>query len=190
MSDDKATLLERYAQATRSSDLRPSRLSLDEGRRDADFLLAAGYAARADEKGRQALMLYRMLVTGDTANLPVMAEYAYRWVRSESCRRGGDIDRRITRRDLLQTCNVTLRWWLRKVCPHCQGRKVELVYPGAQVTSARPCKPCGGEGRTPLDNLAGPHWQAARWLASEFDRLMDRIEQDMKTALSRGERLK
>jgi hypothetical protein len=187
---EKASLLERYAQATRSSDLRPSRLALDEGRRDADFLLAAGYAARADEKGRQALMLYRMLVTGDTARLPVMAHYAYKWVRSESCRRGGEVDKRISHKDLMQVCNVTLRWWLRKVCPHCDGRGVELVYPGAQVTSARACKPCSGEGRTPLDVLAGQHWQPARWLASEFDRLMDRIEQDMKTALSRGERLK
>jgi hypothetical protein len=187
ITDQPPSLLERYASATRANDLRPSRLWLDEGLRDADILLAAGYASRQDEKGRQALMLNRMLVTGDYNRLPVMAEYAYRWVKSESFKRGSELPRNITRRDLLQVCLVTLRWWLRKVCPHCNGRKFELVYPGAQVTSTKECKPCEGQGRTPLDNLAGDHWREARWLANEFDRLMDKVEQDMRYALSRKE---
>ena len=36
-----------------------------------------------------------------------------------------------------------------------------------------------------LDRLAGEHWQAARWLAAELDRLLDKIEHDMKAALKR-----
>ena len=172
--------MERYASATRTADL-----TVREGHCDADILLAAGYAARQDEKGRQALMLNRMLVTGDYAGLPAMAEYAYRWCKSEAFRPRSELPKAITRRDLLAVCHVTLKWWLRKVCPHCEGRKFELVYAGAQVTSTRPCKPCEGQGRTPLDNLAGTHWREARWLASEFDRLIDKIEQDMRYALAR-----
>jgi hypothetical protein len=160
---------------------------LDEGLRDADILLAAGYAARQDDKGRQALMLNRMLVTGDYGHLYAMVEYAYRWCKSEAFKPGSDLRKNVNRRDLLQVCNVTLRWWLRRVCPHCQGRKFELVFPGSQVTSTRECKPCEGQGRTPLDNLAGDHWREARWLANEFDRLMDKVEQDMRYALSRKE---
>lgn len=180
--------MERYAKATRASDLTPSRLALDEGLRDADVLLAAGYAARQDEKGRQALMLNRMLVTGDYKQLDVMVEYAYRWCRSEAFRPRSELRKNVARKDLLQVCVVTLKWWLRKVCPHCEGRKFELAYPGAQVTSTRPCKPCQGQGRTPLDVLAGPHWREARWLANEFDRLMDKVEADMKVALARKEK--
>lgn len=184
MNDLPPSIMERYASATRSTDLTLAKLE-NGGFRDADLLMAAGYAARQDERSRQALMLNRMLVTGDYARLPVMAEYAYRWVKHEAFRPGGTLDKRINRRECIEVCTVTLKWWLRKVCPHCDGRGVELIYPGAQVTSARPCKPCEGQGRTPLDNLAGKHWQAARWLASEFDILIDKVERDMRAALSR-----
>lgn len=95
---------------------------------------------------------------------------------------------RLNSKHIDQVVAVTLRWWLKGVCPHCDGRKFELVHEGAQVTSTHACKPCEGQGRTTLDRIAGEHWEAARWLAGRLDMLMDRVEQDMKAALARNER--
>lgn len=181
IDDLPPSVLEKYAAATQTSDL-----TLREGRCDADMLLAAGYAAHHDEVGRQALMINRMLVTGDYSRMDVAVEYAYRWVRSAQMGRKAALphsDRKTT----MNVVNVTMRWWLRGVCPACDGRRMSLIFPGAQVTSAKLCHVCDGAGKVSLDKLAGEHWQAARWLAAELDRLLDKIEHDMKAALKRQE---
>jgi hypothetical protein len=188
-STEAPSLMERYARATRTSDLllRETRVG------DADVLLAAGYAARNNERGRQALMLNRMLFTGDYNRLDVMVEYSYRWLKSEIVRARRNGLPMVNRKDGLDVCAVTLRWWLQKVCPACEGRRLELVYPGAQVTSTRACGTCDGHGRIDLDALVrrsgyAKHLESARWLASEFDTCIDMIERDMRAALARGEK--
>ena len=125
-------------------------------------------------------------VTGDYSRLNVAVEYAYRWVRSAQMGRKAKLPH-ATSKDTYAVVEVTMRWWLRGVCPACDGRRLSLVFPGAQVTSARVCHVCDGRGKVSLDQLAGPHWQAARWLAAELDRLLDKIEVDMKAALKRQE---
>ena len=181
----KPSVLERYAGATQTSDLTVSKIH--EGLCDADILLAAAYAAHSDSIGLQALKINRMLVTGDYSGLKDSVDHAYGWVRSAQMGRKAVLPH-ATSKATYEVVNVTMRWWLRGVCPACDGRRLSLVYPGAQVTSAKDCKVCDGAGKVSLDKLAGPHWAAARWLAAELDRLLEKIERDMQAALTRRER--
>jgi hypothetical protein len=176
-------VLERYAAATQTSDLTMPRVG--HGVRDADVLLAAGYAARKSPHGFEALMINRMLVTGDYKQLPMVSVVAKRWLIGAMYHRR-ELPK-LNSKHTGEVVTVTLRWWLKGVCPHCDGRGKDLVYPGAQVTSAKDCKPCEGQGRATLDRVAGEHWQAARWLAGRLDRLMDQVEIDMRCALARKE---
>lgn len=184
MQPDAPSVMERYAQATRTSDLTVGKSH--QGHKDADVLLAAGYAARQGAYGQQALLINRMLVTGDYKQLPMALVIVRRWLMGAMHHRPRVLPM-LKSKDVDDVAKVTLKWWLKGVCPHCDGRGHELVYPGAQVTSTRECKPCEGQGRTTLDRIAGQHWEPARWVAARLDLLMDQIEQDMKHALARRE---
>lgn len=183
MSNPLLTTMERYANALKSSDLSVS----SRGFGDADILLAAGYASRQDDRGRQALMLNRMLYSGDHGRLLVMVEYCARWVKGQMYRPGPDRLPKMDHATVKDVCALVLSHWLTGQCPHCKGRGHRLIFKGAQVTEAGPCPHCDGTGRTDLDRLAGEHWKAARWLASELDRLIEKVERDMRSALSRRE---
>lgn len=179
MFNPPPSTMESYARAVKSSDLSVR----SRGFGDADVLLAAGYAARNDDRGRQALMLNRMLYTGDHGRLLVMVEYCARWVKGQMYRKGADKLPRMDHGTVKDVCALVLTYWLTGQCPHCKGRGHRLIFKGAQVTEAGPCPHCGGTGRTDLDRLAGEHWRAARWLASELDLLIEKIEIDMRKAL-------
>lgn len=180
MNDAPPSVLEKYARATRTSDLTMGKSH--QGFKDADVLLAAGYAGRRG--GREALLINRMLVTGDYKQLGLAIVVSKRWLMGAMHHRRALPKMNST--EVNDVANVTLRWWLSGVCPHCEGRGKELVYPGAQVTSTHDCKRCDGIGRAPLERVARPHVEAARFLADMLDRLMDQVSQDMAQALRRS----
>lgn len=55
-----------------------------------------------------------------------------------------------------------LRWWLRPVCPACNGTKFDTV-PGTARLSARACKACRGLGHLPVPGGAGG-WRLASFI--------------------------
>lgn len=174
---ERPTVAERYDLATDTTDL-----TLRGGRCDADLLLAAGYAAAGNVRGQQALALYRMKATGDRAGLTALLDTSTGWLVGRS-RRGGRAD--LTSKQAQAVAGTVLLWWLEGVCPHCEGRRYELV-PGTQITSDNLCHVCAGKGKEPVEHRMRRELQEpAIWLASEFEALMSYILADMGARLKR-----
>lgn len=171
-----STVGERYDLATDAHDL-----TLRPGRCDADVLLAAGYAAAGNARGAQALALYRIRATGSRNGLAQIVDVAAGWMVDRRPQPGEKTLRLGAARDV--SARVLL-WWIDGVCPHCQGRRYELV-PGTQMVSDNLCWACDGAGRLPVeDRVRREHQTAARWLAAEFDRMLAYVMADMARRLS------
>lgn len=170
------TIAERYASSLDTSDLTVSL----EHRTDADYLLAAGYAAAANRNGLAALMAYRMKVSGDLASRPVLLELLVDRLQGQSFRKKLPAIQRARAR---QAAEAVLGWWLDDVCRACTGRLMDPI-PGTPHLSAHFCKACAGTGKRALPEL-GPRSQAhAAWLAAELDRMLSFIVGDMARILS------
>lgn len=70
-----------------------------------------------------------------------------------------------------------LRWWLRSTCPACGGTCYEAVA-GTGRLSARVCKACRGNGKTPL-----PCGQIGRRLANYMDDCISSARQSIRKRL-------
>lgn len=175
MGASQGSVAERYDVATDTSDL-----GLRDGRCDADVLLAAGYATARNTRGALALSLYRIRATGHRNGLLQIANAAEGWLVDRRPPGGGKPMRLAEARKLGWS---VLLWWLDGVCPHCQGRRYELV-PGTQVVSDNLCHVCDGSGRPPLaSRVRREHAEPAAWLAAELDRMMSFVLADMAKRL-------
>jgi hypothetical protein len=176
--EDRVRLDERYASATRARDLSAS----NEHRTDADYLLAAGYAAQKNRNGEAALMAYRMKITGDRASKGIIVDLLMDRMIGKTVRgkhRLAKVDRPRARR----ITETVLNWWANDNCEACTGRLMEPI-PGTPHLSANFCKACAGGGKRPIPDQ-GPRFNPhAQWLAAELDHMLTFIVADMAKFLS------
>jgi hypothetical protein len=176
--DDRPPQLdERYARATRSTDLSAS----TEHRTDADILLAAGYAAQKNRNGMIALMAYRMKITGDRASKIEIVEALIDYMNFEVLR-GKRTLHKISRPHARMVCQTVINWWSNDNCEECTGRLMEPI-PGTPHLSAIYCKACAGGGKRPIPDVGARFEQHASWLAAELDHMLTFIVGDMARML-------
>lgn len=178
IDDERVTVAERYATATRSSDLSPPttrRLT------DAEVLLAAGIAASGDARKSLALRIYRLGVTGDTTNLWSIVEEADGWLHRHLDKRGRHQMPKAARRALVVR---VLQVFMDPRCDYCYGNgKVAEEEDGRKVHSA--CPACGGTGLKPLAReVPRVHRQAAEWLLQQIHQQAAIIHAEMARLLA------
>ncbi len=175
---EKHTIEERYVRATNSRDL-----SIDFNRRtDADFLLAAGYAASGNAAGSLALRFYRLGVKGDKSAIRDLSDIAGAWLLGRSMRKGRKKLRGVEAKDL---ATRTLFYWADPVCKPCNGLGHPLMPNSPVINYGHDCPVCHGTGKYPIHRIVPPGTSdEARWLIDELDRLCGLIFQDMARALS------
>lgn len=177
VDDEPITVGERYASATRSSNLLPKFLGVT----DADVLLAAGMAAHGDERLRLALTLWRMRVNSDSDGLWDVVANLDQWLLRFLARKGNRPMAKEARRALL---GDVLSWWLKPTCTYCEGRAF-LVVPDTPRLSTVACEGCHGTGQRQLARcVPHAHVRHARWLTSEMDRLASVVHGRMAKLLS------
>lgn len=173
----KATVAERYAHATQTTDLT---VHLNE-RCDADVLLAAGYAASKDRRRGIALQVYRMAVRQDLGGLSVVAEEVGHWLQGRLSRKGNRPVPKLARDALVLT---VLRWWLKPACTFCNGTGYDQIEDTPNL-SAHECDNCHGTGKSPVARLVpGPLKAHAEWLGKELDDLVLVVHGDMAKLLA------
>jgi hypothetical protein len=177
INDLPPRLDERYASATRSTDLTPSA----EHRTDADVLLAAGYAAQKNRNGMVALMAYRMKITGDRASKAEIVEALVDYMNFEMFRK--KTLPKINRERARVVVQTVVAWWSNDNCETCTGRLMEPI-PGTPHLSANYCKACAGGGKRPIPDQGARFNQHAAWLAAELDHMLTFIVGDMARMLS------
>lgn len=169
------TVMERYALAQQAKEIVVDLTH----RTGADYLLAAGMAQAGSPRNRAAISLYRLqqkIAAGDTHD--IMA-----WGVTQAVQQYGRAPHNVHPKAATKLVEIVLHWWLEGVCPHCEGRRFELV-PGTQIVSATPCHLCGGRGKEPVTHrLHRKHRDAGRWLADEFDNLVSLVARDMAARL-------
>lgn len=173
--DPPRTLLERYDEAT----VAPAIVVTTERRTTADYLIAAGLAQQGDPRNRAALALYRLDGRVSGAGVDEVRRWAVPALASRFAR-GRDALRPAAAREVFE---IVLHWYLEGVCPHCEGRRFELL-PGAPVVGDQPCEVCDGRGKEPVHHrLPRRHGDAGRWLADQFGNMLSFVEADMARRL-------
>jgi hypothetical protein len=161
---EKPTIEERYVRVTSSRDL-----SIDPNRRtDADYLLAAGYAAAGNAAASMALRFYNLRM-GDKLAIRDLSDIAGAWLLGRSMRKGRKKLRGVEARDL---ATRTLFYWAEPVCKPCNGLGHPLMPNSPVINYGHDCPVCHGTS------------DEARWLIDELDRLCGLIFHDMARALS------
>lgn len=177
---DRREVSERYAMATSSTDM-----TVSQHRCDADKILAAGYAAAGNERGAQALALWRMRETHDIRGFGTLAELSANWIVGKCHRPGRGQLPRISRIQAQDLSRVVLHWWLADTCLTCEGRKHPRIKSTNRLNYAHDCTACKGTGKHPVEKIVHrDHIQHARWLAAEYDSMAARIFQDMARRLA------
>lgn len=173
----RATVAERYAKATQTSDLTTR---LDQ-RCDADVLLAAGYAASGDRRKNIALHVYRMTIRQDLGGLAPVVEEVDNWLKGRLSRKGHRPMSRVPRQALILT---VLRWWMKQACEYCNGTGYEVIEDTGRL-SGHECSNCHGTGKTPIARIVPPPMRShAEWLAKELDSLVLVVQGDMAKLLA------
>lgn len=154
-----ALILDRYASAIRSSDMR-SKPETVHG--DSDIVGAAGLAARRHDL---ALALQR-LFSGDNGAADALVELlaGMAWGKAHKLRI------RIYRSECLDLARAVLAWHRDGRCRHCRGHGF-LLMPSTPVIGTDRCRHCRGTGRVPFDKqFAPPLRMLAQWLIAEVER--------------------
>lgn len=170
-----STVIERYARAQQAGEI----VVTTEHRTSADYIIAAGMAQASSPRNRAAVALYRLrqhVSAADTRDIVA-------WGTTQTVRKFGRAPHNLHPAAARSLVEVVLHWWLEGVCPHCQGRRFELV-PGTQIVSATPCHLCDGRGKEPVTHrVHRRHRDASRWLADELDNMGSLVERDMAERL-------
>lgn len=144
MSAERRGVVERMTRAFQSSDL-----SMDSDvRRDVDHLIALGVVDQ--HTGGAGGSVMRMHLAGSPADLRAARDSAIGVAKRLRARRGWEL----TGAEVKHVAELALAYYVFPACPHCAGRKFELV-PGTPVLSAKECRECGGTGKRPLPRRFG-----------------------------------
>jgi hypothetical protein len=125
-------IIERYASAVRSSNLRSKEATTYS---DPDVIGAFGLAAKTEPLGAA---LHR-LFTGDNRAAQAVIE-------ALSGKLMAHFPTSLTESESLSVAGGVLKWNQSNVCPHCKGRGSELIQ-GSPTLSDRECKHCRGTGK-------------------------------------------
>ena len=130
--------LERLAVAMSSSDL-----TLDDTRRDVDYIIAAGFSAT--RHGPVASSLLRLHASTSMTDLKAASASVQGLVAKLNTRRGWGL----TQAEIEAVAANALAHHVTPACLACGGHGYELV-PGTPTLSATPCASCHGTGRRPV----------------------------------------
>lgn len=177
------TVAERYARATRSSDLGQSA----EHQTDADVLIAAGIAASGNQRKILALAIYRLGVTGDMSGIHPIVEACDGWMAGHLSRKGNRPMPRAARRALIVD---VLGWYMHPRCDYCGGTGV-IAEEGTAGRMTSACTGCHGSGMKPLERqVPRAHVQPAQWLADQIQQYAAVIHSEMARLLGKSLDLK
>ena len=152
-------ILDRYASAVRSSNLRSNEATTYS---DTDVLGAAGLAAK---RNPLAIALAR-LFCGDNGAAPeivtIMADMA--WGKAQA------INVKLRRVESIDIARAVLAWHRDGKCRVCGGHGFALID-GSRTIGDAECGKCYGTGRVPFDrNFKGQSLVVASWLIAEVER--------------------
>jgi hypothetical protein len=158
-----SSVLERLGVAYGSSDL-----SFDSNHRnDLDFVVAAGIAASRYGKAASPVMRVHY------ANSPADLNFAFRAVISMVRRFNAKRNWRLNGKSMQVVALHALSHHVDPICPHCHGRKFELIE-GAPALSARACRHCHGTGRRPVQKKHREHIEAVISALEQIDAVTER----------------
>ena len=152
--------LDRLAPALSSSDL-----TFRNGRGDADFVAALGYASRHYPI---ASPLIRMYLNGDKTAVHEARRRAYEMAKKAALRNRALLGVA----DLVNIGKQALAYAVNKTCPRCHGTKYELI-PGTTCLGSEPCRECGGDGRRRLPRR---HRRIITEVVAQIERVESNIE--------------
>lgn len=160
---DRPSAFERLSTAVHTSDL-----TVDpEHRTDADYVIALGIASSRHAKAASHLM--RLHLDGTNTSLKA----AYNSVLALTKRLNGKRNWRLNGRSLHTVALQSLSHHVSPTCPHCQGRKFEVLE-GSPTLSTEACKHCHGTGRRPIQKKHRDQIQQLIAVLESIDEITER----------------
>lgn len=162
-SADRPSAFERLSTAVHTSDL-----TVDaEHRTDADYVIALGIACSRHSAVASPLM--HLHLSGTNTNLRA----AYNSVLSLAKRLNAKKGWRLNGRALDTVAMQSLSHHVSPTCPHCHGRKFEVLE-GTPTLSAEACKRCHGTGRRPVQKKHREQIQQLITVLESIDEVTER----------------
>lgn len=136
---ERPSAFERLSVAIGSSDLTADPVH----RGDLDYIVALGFASARHSAVAGPLMRLHL------ASSPGALKVAFQSVLGLVKRMNAKKNWRLNTRSIQVVALQALSHHVNPVCPHCHGRKFELME-GAPALSAKACKACHGTGKRPV----------------------------------------
>lgn len=136
---DRPSVFERLSTAIGSSDLTADPIH----RGDLDYIIGLGIASARHSAVASPMMRLHL------ASTPAALRNAFQSVVGLTKRMNAKKNWRLNTRSIQVVALQALSHHVNPVCPHCHGRKFELME-GAPALSARHCKHCHGTGKRPV----------------------------------------
>ena len=160
---ERPSAFERLSTAVHTSDL-----TVDaEHRTDADYIIALGVACSRHSAVASPLM--HLHLSGTNTNLRA----AYNSVLSLAKRLNAKKGWRLNGRALDTVALQSLSHHVSPTCPHCHGRKFEVLE-GTPTLSAEACKRCHGTGRRPVQKKHRDQIQQLITVLESIDEVTER----------------
>lgn len=160
---DRPSAFERLSTAVHTSDL-----TVDpDHRSDADYIIALGVAGARHSAVAAPLM--HLHLSGSHSNLRA----AYNSVLALTKRLNAKKNWRLNGRALHTVALHSLSHHVAPICPHCQGRKFEVLE-GSPTLSTEACKHCHGTGRRPIQKKHRDQIQQLIAVLESIDEITER----------------
>ena len=169
------TLIDRYASAIRSSDLKNKADPDDTMSTDADIVAAFGFAGHtqqyredgSERGGRPLAVALTRLFVGDNHAAASITAILAEMALEEARRQNTFVLKPKTAESIAR---AVLAWYRDGACRACGGHGFELI-PGAPAVSDTPCKACRGEKKRPFETEFPHQYRpVANWLLAEVER--------------------